>query len=134
LSRSNHNSVNVRPQQEIKTDANYFTTFGGADHALKFGGRYRDTPFDTGGHFGGFATGRLLNGVPIEADLHRDNNSRTSLTGGAVYVQDAMTKGRLTINAGVRLDYHRDKALPADIGANPIVPDRLPALRFPGAD
>ena len=134
LSRSNQNSVNVRPQHEIKTDGNYFATFAGADHAMKFGARWRDTPFDTGGHIGGFVTGRLLNGVPIEADLHRDNNSRTSLAGGAAYVQDAMTKGRLTINAGVRVDYHRDKALPADIGANPIVPDRLPALSFPGAD
>lgn len=134
LSRSNQNSVNVRPQHEIKTDANYFATFLGADHALKFGARWRDTPFDTGGHIGGFVTGRLLNGVPIEADLHRDNNSRTSLVGGAAYLQDAITKGRLTINAGVRVDYHRDQALAADIGANPIVPDRLPALSFPGAD
>lgn len=134
LARSNQNSVNVRPQREIKTDANYFNTFMGADHALKFGARWRDTPFDTGSHIGGFVTARLLNGVPIEADLHRDQNSRNSLRGGAVYLQDAMTKGRLTINAGVRVDYHKDQALAADIGANPIVPDRLPALSFPGAD
>jgi hypothetical protein len=126
--------VNVRPQREIKTDANYFNTFGGADHALKFGARFRDTPFDTGGHFGGFATARLLNGVPIEADLHRDNNSRTSMRTAAAYLQDAITKGRLTINAGVRIDYQKDKALAAEIGANPIVPDKLPALNFPGAD
>ena len=134
LARSNQNSINVRPQNEIKTDGNYFSTFFGADHALKFGARWRDTPFNTGGHIGGFVTGRLLNGVPIEADLHRDNNSRTSLKSGAVYLQDAIMTGRLTINAGVRVDYHRDKALAAEIGANPIVPDKLPALKFPGAD
>jgi hypothetical protein len=134
LSRSNQNSVNVRPQREIKTDANYFTNLFGADHALKFGARWRDTPFDTGGHFGGFATGRLLNGVPVEADLHRDNNSRTSLKGYAAYIQDAITMGRLTINAGVRVDYHRDRALAAEVVANPIAPDKLPALNFPGAD
>ena len=45
-----------------------------------------------------------------------------------------MTRGRLTINAGVRVDRHADEALPAAIGANPIVPDLLPALNFPGAD
>lgn len=134
LARSNQNSVNVRPQKEIKTDGNYFTSFAGAEHSFKFGARYRDTPFNTGGHFGGFATGRLVNGVPTEADLHRDNNSRTSLNGAAAYLQDAITKGRLTINAGVRVDYHRDKALPAEVAANPIVPDKLPALNFPGAD
>ena len=134
LSRSNQNSVNVRPQREIKTDGNYFNTFGRADHALKFGARYRDTPFDTGGHFGGFATARLLNGVAIEADLHRDQNSRTSMKTAAAYLQDAITRGRLTINAGVRVDYQKDEALAAEIGANPIVPDKLPALNFPGAD
>jgi len=134
LSRSNQNSVNIRPQKEIKTDANYFTTFLGADHALKFGARWRDTPFTTQGHFGGFVTGRLLNGVPVEADLHRDNNGQFSLAGGAAYLQDAMTRGRLTVNAGVRVDYHKDTALAAEIGANPIVPDRLPALNFPGAE
>lgn len=134
LSRSNQNSVNVRPQREIRTDANYFTTLLGADHAFKFGARWRDTPFDTGGHIGGFVTGRLLNGMPVEADLHRDNNSRTALSGYAAYLQDAITVGRLTINAGVRVDYHRDEALAADVVANPIVPDTLPALSFPGAE
>lgn len=134
LARSNQNSVFVRPQKELKTDANYFSTFFGADHALKFGVRWRDTPFDSGGHFGGFATARLLNGVPVDADLHRDNNARTALTSGAAYLQDAITMGRLTINAGIRVDYQKDKALASDIGANPIVPDKLPALSFPGAD
>lgn len=134
LARSNSNSVNVRPQREIKTDGNFFTTMFSADHALKFGARWRDTPFDTGTHIGGFVTGRLINGVPTEADLHRDQNSRNALNGGAAYLQDAITKGRLTINAGVRVDYHKDTALAAEIGANPIVPDKLPALNFPGAD
>ena len=71
LARSNQDSVFERPQKELKTDANYFSTFFGADHALKFGVRWRDTPFDSGGHFGGFATARVLNGVPVDADLHR---------------------------------------------------------------
>jgi hypothetical protein len=135
LARSNQNSVNVRPQTEVKTDGNYFLSgLWGADQSLKFGVRWRDTPFDTGGHFGGFATARLRNGLPIEADLHRDNNSRTSLRSVAAYVQDSMTRGRLTINVGVRADYHKDKALPASVAANPIGPDVLPALAFPGAD
>jgi hypothetical protein len=135
LARSNQNTVNIRPQAEIKTDANYFAgNLWGADHSLKFGARWRDTPFDTGGHIGGFVTGRLVNGRATEADLHRDNNSRTSLVGSAAYLQDSLTRGRLTVNAGVRADYHKDEALAAQIGGNPIVPDLLPALDFPGAD
>jgi hypothetical protein len=135
LARSNQNSINVRPQTELKSDGNFFgSTFWGAEHSLKFGVRWRDTPFDTGGHIGGFTTARLLNGIPVEADLHRDNNSRTSMVSVGAYLQDAISRGRLTINAGVRVDYHKDEALPAQIGANPIVPDFLPALDFPGAD
>jgi hypothetical protein len=135
LARSNQNSVNVRPQKELKTDGNYFlSNLLGGEHARKFGARWRDTPFDTGGHFGGFATARLRNGIAVEADMHRDNNSRTALSGVSAYLQDSMTRGRLTLNAGVRIDRHADKALPAQIAANPIVPDFLPALDFPGAD
>ena len=135
LARSNQNSVNVRPQTELKTDGNFFASnWWRADHSLKFGARWRDTPFDTGGHIGGFVTGRLVNGRAVEADLHRDNNSRTSLVGGAAYLQDSLTRGRLTVNAGVRFDYHKDEALAARIGGNPIVPDLLPALDFPGAN
>jgi hypothetical protein len=135
LARSNQNSINVRPQKEVKTDGNYFASnLWGADHALKFGARWRDTPFNTGGHIGGFVTGRLVNGRAVEADLHRDNNSRTSLSSMSAYLQDSLSRGRLTVNAGVRVDYHKDEALPAQIGANPIVADFLPALDFPGAD
>jgi hypothetical protein len=135
LARSNQNSINVRPQKEVKTDGNYFASnVWGADHALKFGARWRDTPFNTGGHIGGFVTGRLVNGRAVEADLHRDNNSRTSLSSVSAYLQDSLSRGRLTINAGLRADYHKDEALAAQIGANPIVPDFLPALDFPGAD
>ncbi len=135
LQRSNQGQGFVRPQKEIKTDGNYFASnLWGGEHSLKFGARWRDTPFESTGHFGGFATARLLNGVPVAADLHRDNNSLTSLVSSAGYLQDSFTKGRLTINAGVRVDYHKDEALAATIGANPIVPEFLPALSFPGAD
>jgi hypothetical protein len=135
LARSNQNSINIRPQKELKTDGNYFlSNFIGSEHALKFGARWRDTPFDTGGHIGGFVTARMRNGLPVEADLHRDNNSRTSLSSVSAYLQDSLTRGRLTINGGVRVDRHADKALAAQIGGNPIAPDLLPALDFPGAD
>jgi hypothetical protein len=135
LARSNQNSINIRPQTEVKVDGNYFlTNLFGSEHAMKFGARWRDTPFDTGGHIGGFVTARVRNGSPVEADLHRDNNSRTSLSSVSAYLHDSISRGRVTINAGLRVDHHADKALPAQIGANPIVPDLLPALDFPGAD
>lgn len=136
LSRSNQRSGPFeRPQTEIKTDGNYFVSgLIGADHGMKFGVRYRNTPFYSQGHVGGFATARVRNGVPVEADLHRDNNSRTKMWAFSAYLHDSMTRGRWTVNAGVRADYNDDEALPARIGENPIAPEVLPALDFPGAD
>ena len=135
LARSNQDSINVRPQTEIKSDVNYFASGAlGGDHTLKFGVRYRDTPFDTGGHIGGFVTARVRGGVPVDADLHRDNGSRTAMSSWAAYVNDSFTRGRLTINTGLRADYQRDQALPATIGANPLVPEFLPEIAFQGAD
>ena len=42
--------------------------------------------------------------------------------------------GRATINWGVRWDRQDDKALAAEIDANPILPDLLPAVTFTGVD
>jgi hypothetical protein len=135
LARSNQSQTNVRPQTEIKSDANYFASqLLGGDHTMKFGVRYRHTPFETGGHVGGFVTARVRNGVPEDADLHRDNGTRTAMSAWAAYFNDSFSRGRFTVNAGARVDYQRDEALPATIGANPIVPDFLPEIAFGGAD
>jgi hypothetical protein len=135
LQRSNQNSVNVRPQHEIKTDGNYFlTNLWGAEHALKFGARWRDTPFYTQTHIGGFVTARVANGVPTAADLHRDGHSRNALRTASAYLHDSIRRGRATLNAGVRIDRHKDRPLPAVVEANPLAPEILPGLEFPGAD
>jgi hypothetical protein len=119
----------------VKTDGNYFVSnWRGGEHSFKFGARWRDTPSNARSHVGGFVTARLTNGVPNSADLHRDAFSRTALTTISAYLHDSMTFGRATINAGVRVDQHRDRALAATIGENPIVPEFLPRLEFPGAD
>jgi len=52
----------------------------------------------------------------------------------ALYVQDTMTFQHVTFQAGVRYDRMWDKVLPATIAANPLAPDWLPAINFPGAD
>lgn len=50
------------------------------------------------------------------------------------YVQDAYTKGRLTVNAGLRFDYQDDQALSSSVPANALIPELLPAANFAGAD
>ena len=133
--RSNQSNDNRRPQQEVRLDGNYFLSnlFGG-DHATKFGVGYRDTPFGFSSVRGGGATARFSNGTPIEATLYRNSNTETALKQISGYVQDAYSKGRMTINAGLRFDYQDDRALSSSVPANAMIPELLPAVNFAGAD
>jgi hypothetical protein len=133
--RSNQSNDNRRPQSEVKADGNYFlSSFLGGDHATKFGVGYRDTPFGFSSVRGGGATARFSNGTPIEATLYRNSNTETGLKQVFGYVQDAYTKGRLTVNAGLRFDYQDDQALSSSVPANALIPELLPAANFAGAD
>ena len=133
--RSNQMNDNRRPQLELRADANYFlTNVLGGDHATKFGIGYRDNPVGFTAIRGGRARARLRNGVPVEADLYRDSNTERSLTQLYGYLQDSYTRGKLTVNGGVRFDFQDDEALASSVPANPIIPDLLPAVDFGGAD
>jgi hypothetical protein len=126
---------NIRPQSQVNMDANWFLPNRlGADHTLKFGVKYRDTPFEVSQHRGGFATTTFRNGAAVEATMFRDLATLQDLTQAGVYLTDSIRKGRLTVNAGVRADYWDDALRSASVAANPIVPDLLPAVAFGGAD
>ncbi len=133
--RSARRQDNRRPQKEVRADATYFlTSVLGGDNSLKFGAGWRDVSFGFTGRRGGGVTARLSNGVPVEADLWRDSNTETAQYAAFGYLQDSYSRGRLTINAGVRFDHNDDEALASSAAANPVVPDLLPAVDFSGAD
>ncbi len=133
--RSTRRDQFIRPNTEIKTDANYLASgWLGGDHLLKAGIRYRHTPYETKRKVGGGAIARFRNGVPSEAEISRDGYLSRDLWSWSGYVNDSYSRGRLTINGGVRIDYQDDKALATSTTANPILPDLLPALDFGGAD
>ena len=134
--RSNfRNGPFERPQTQVNTDANWFLSNRlGGDHSLKFGAKWRRTPSYAQQHWGGFAQARFANGVATAADLFRDSNARSMLATTSGYVNDSYARGRLTVNLGVRFDYQDDSVLEASVPENPIVPQFLPAVSFPGVD
>lgn len=133
--RSTRRDEFIRPNTEAKVDANFFTSgWLGGEHAMKFGVRYRHTPYETKRQVGGGAIARFRNGVPSEAEISRDGFLSRDLWSWSGYVTDSYRRGRLTLNVGARLDYQDDKALATSADANPILPDLLPALDFGGAD
>jgi hypothetical protein len=126
---------NIRPQSQVNLDANWFAPGRfGADHTLKFGLKYRDTPFEVYQHRGGFASTTFRNGAAVEAVMFRDLATLQDLTQAGAYINDSIRKGRVTVNAGLRADYWNDALRPATVAANPIVPDLLPVVSFAGAD
>ena len=134
--RSNfRNGPFERPQTQVNTDGNWFrSNLFGWDHSFKFGAKWRRTPSYAEQHWGGFAQARFASGVATAADLFRDANARTTLVTTSGYVNDSFTRGRTTLNAGLRVDYQDDSVLEAGVPDNPIVPDFLPAVSFTGVD
>ncbi|MGQ0735516.1 MAG: hypothetical protein ACT4QD_17910 [Acidobacteriota bacterium] len=134
-SRSGTLSDNHRPTYEARVDGSYFlTSFLGGDHSTKFGLRYRRTPVKTISKTGGGATARLRNNGVNEVNITRDGYSARDTWQWSLYFTDSWKMGRATINWGLRWDRQDDKATAAQIEANPILPDLLPAVAFDGAD
>jgi hypothetical protein len=134
-SRSGTLSDNHRPTWEGRLDGNYFLAgFLGGDHSTKFGMRYRLTPVKTISKTGGGATVRLRNNGDHEVNITRDGYVARDTWQWSLYFNDSWKMGRATLNWGLRWDRQDDKALAAEIDANPILPDLLPAVGFDGAD
>ena len=147
--RSFNESVFLRPTQSIDVTSSYFlpNTLGG-DHAFKVGYRWRTALGRSISHTGGNAVPRYTDissadptrslcttfGGGCNADLFRDGFTEFDLKTHAIYLQDTFTVKRLTLNLGVRWDRQSDAALAADVAANPLIPQIMPAINFPGLD
>lgn len=141
--RSADESVFVRPTQSIDLTSSYFLpAVLGGDHAFKVGYRWRTARGLSISHYGGNAVARFANATSTcaaftagcEADLYRDGYTNYNLKTHAFYVQDTYSVNRLTVNLGVRWDRQQDEALAATVPANPIIPNIMPAIDFPGID
>lgn len=135
LERSGSLSDNIRPTYESRLDGNYFLpSFLGGDHSTKFGVRWRSTPYETISKTGGGATARIRSSGINEADITRDGDTSREMWQYSVYFSDSYKAKRTTLTWGIRFDHQDDRAIAADIAANPILPDLLPAVKFTGAD
>jgi hypothetical protein len=150
--RSGTQNVFLRPVQTVNVNMNYFMPgVAGGDHAFKIGGYWKDAYSFSQTHRGGNATVRFPTSVNdncaalaaanptnvknwCQVDLWRDSQAIYDLLNVALYAQDTITHNRLTLSAGVRYDRNHDQTLSSSAAANPILPQWLPAINFPGAD
>jgi hypothetical protein len=140
--RSFNESVFLRPTDSLDLTASYFLPGSlGGDHAFKVGYRYRWARGESISHTGGNAVARFATASSAcgptdgcNADLFRDGWTNYTLKTHAAYFQDTFTLNRLTLNLGVRWDRQFDEALATTVPANPLFPNLMPAINFPGAD
>src|SRR5262249_59328200 len=118
-------SVTIRPVNSITVNANYFLPgLAGADHALKLGGYWRDNDGYNATHTPGNAVARFPTSAELanandcaalaagcQMQLTRDGQTEFRLTNVSLYGQDTITRGRATLQLGVRYDYNHDRAL-----------------------
>jgi hypothetical protein len=147
--RSFNESVFVRPTQSIDLTTSYFLPNAlGGDHAFKAGYRWRTARGESISHTGGNAVPRysdIASADPARrncttfaggcnVDLFRDGATNFNLLTHAIYLQDTYTVKRFTLNLGVRWDRQSDEALAANVPANPLFPNIMPAISFPGIE
>jgi hypothetical protein len=121
------------PNDEFKADASYFFNTGSASHELKVGGRLRN--YETSSDF--FWPGR---------NVFTYNTASTSFVVAkrgiatpvvmeyfSLWAQDTISLGKFTINLGLRFDDQSGVNEAFNVPANPLVPNALPALNYPGA-
>jgi hypothetical protein len=140
--------VFIRPVNSVTANMSYFAPgIMGGDHSFKIGGYWRDSYGSSYSHTTGDAVARFPTlaefgsatdcstvAAGCQMQLPRDGLSITDLLNVSLYAQDTYTHGHLTVNAGIRYDKNHDQALAADVAANPLKPDWLPAVSFGGVD
>jgi hypothetical protein len=127
--------INQRPQQTVNADAHAFVTAFGAAHDVQFGSGFRTTDAWTLNEWPGNGILALENSPSdLRAQVFRQGYGGNRANYVDVYAADTISKGRATINVGVRFDHQGGKALPSTIDGNPALPQLVPGLTFAGYD
>ncbi|NJL28660.1 MAG: TonB-dependent receptor [Thermoanaerobaculia bacterium] len=144
--------IDDRNADSYQVDASYFLTTGDINHELKFGGRLRGFEQTSnfawsgpsqiyylacenvglcgaGGDFG-LADGTDADlGIAQRVGIVDNSQDYTSL-----WVSDTLTRGRWTINAGLRYDQQDGENAGSTATVHPIFASDLPGLTFNGND
>jgi carboxypeptidase family protein/TonB-dependent receptor-like protein len=130
----NSNSSNsLRPQTTWQLDGHYFFSGWGGSHQLRLGASYRKIGSFNETIFPGNKTRAFFHtNLQDRARFFRDIRSETESKYYSIYAADTLTRGRLNLTLGLRFDLQRGYAKPSSADANPLVPDLLPGIDFPG--
>jgi hypothetical protein len=131
-------SRNIRPQHILNVDANHFYGALGASHDLKFGFGYRRTDAFTGTLWPGNMILAMQNNTNPAggsiARIYREGAGSNRTEYLDFYAGDTISKGRLTLDFGLRYDRQWGEALPSATKPNAAFPEVMPGVNFTGYD
>jgi hypothetical protein len=106
---------------------------GGGSHDLKYGVGYRTTEaFAQVIWPGDKIQGRIESATNQVARLYREGAGNDKTEYFSAYVGDTVSRGRVTVDVGVRYDRQWGSALPSETQANGAFPGLVPGIVFPG--
>src|SRR5581483_2082521 len=128
-------TTNIRPQHIYNVDANSFLSGAGWSHDLKYGFGYRTAEAFSGNVYPGNMILAIENSpTDLRAQVFRQAAGSNKAYYTDLYVGDTLSKGRVTVDAGLRYDQQWGKALPSQTLANVAFPNVVPGLVFSGYD
>jgi len=128
----------TKPWKTLNIDGSYFAAGMGGNHELRFGFGYRHWPNNSAASYGGNAIVAIHNSDdptdPTSRVAQVWRNGEVSFEGNytSAYLGDTFTKGRMTLNLGLRWDKQTGNLAPSTGQANPLFPELVPALEFDG--
>jgi hypothetical protein len=126
-------SLNIRPQMTVNVDLNSFLSGLGASHDVKYGVGWRRVNATTATLWpGNGILGVVQTPTTVIAQVFREGRGTNHTSYADFYVGDTISKGRATIDLGVRYDHQGGRALPSATAANPAFPTLVPGLVFAG--
>ena len=127
------NSISQRPQQSVSFDAHAFAKAFGVSHDIEAGTGFRTTDAWMSAEWPGNGILGLENSpTDFRAQVFRQGNGGNRANYFDLHVGDTMSKGRATVNVGLRYDHQNGSALPSVISASQAFPTLVPGLTFPG--
>jgi hypothetical protein len=128
-------SSNVRPQMSVNLDLNSFLSGLGVTHDVKYGVGWRRVNATTGTLWPGNGILGVVQTPTVSiAQVFREGSGTNRTEYADLYAGDTISKGRATIDLGVRYDRQGGRALPSVTAANPAFPALVPGLIFAGYD
>ncbi len=125
----------LRPQTIVNLDGNHFRTGWGGSHDFKYGFGWRRTDATSQTLW----PGTMIQGQDNALDnriarVYRNGDGTNRTEYLSFYLGDTISRGRLTLDLGVRYDRQSGSALPANTQSNAAFPNLVPGIEFTGYD